>query len=84
MFNAKAFKSEGSAFKDLGQCLSGFVPVALLVVLGQWLIVSVGGRMFRVTPLSTADWWRIIGWTSLVLWLGEAERWLRGLKARRR
>ncbi len=84
MFNAKAFKSEGSAFKDLGQCLSGFVPVALLVVLGQWLIVSVGGRMFSVTPLSTADWWRIIGWTSLVLWLGEAERWLRGLKARRR
>lgn len=83
MFNAKAFKSEGSALKDLRHCLSGFVPVALLVVLGQWLIVSTGGRMFSVTPLSAADWWRIIGWTSVVLWVGEVERWLHGLKTRR-
>ncbi|MDE5606072.1 MAG: cation transporting ATPase C-terminal domain-containing protein, partial [Bacteroidales bacterium] len=79
MFNAKAFKSEGSAFKDMRRCLGGFVPVALLVVIGQWLIVEAGGRMFSVTPLSFADWGRIIVATSLVLWAGEAYRLLHGL-----
>ena len=74
MFNAKAFKSGGSAFKDMKRCLSGFVPVALLVLIGQWVIVSTGGQMFSVTPLSTADWWTIIGLTSLVLWVGEIIR----------
>ena len=78
MFNAKAFKSEGSAFKDMRLCMGGFVPVALLVVIGQWLIVEMGGRMFSVTPLSFADWGRIIGCTSIVLWAGEAYRLLHG------
>ncbi|MDE6515482.1 MAG: calcium-translocating P-type ATPase, PMCA-type [Bacteroidales bacterium] len=84
MFNAKAFKSEGTAFKDMRRCLGGFVPVALLVVIGQWLIVEAGGRMFSVTPLSFADWGRIIAATSVVLWAGEAYRGLKALLLRRR
>ncbi len=79
MFNAKAFKAEGSAFKDMRLCLGGFVPVALLVVIGQWLIVEAGGRMFSVTPLSFADWGRIIAATSVVLWAGEGYRLLKSL-----
>lgn len=72
MFNARAFKTGRSAlhFKGCG----GFIIIALLIVVGQVLIVSLGGKMFSVVPLSWTDWGIIIATTSLVLWVGEIAR----------
>lgn len=70
MFNAKAFMEGRSAFAGLSQCKS-FLFVALIIVAGQYLIVTFGGEMFNVVPLSARDWVLIIGSSSLVLWLGE-------------
>jgi len=70
MFNAKAFMSGKSAFASLKKC-GGFLAIALVILAGQWLIVSVGGEMFNVTPLKLIDWGIIIGGSSLVLWVGE-------------
>ena len=38
------------------------------------LIVTFGGQMFNVTPLSLRHWLMIIGGTSIVLWIGELVR----------
>jgi Ca2+-transporting ATPase len=73
MFNAKAFMSGKSAFASLGQC-KGFLFVALAIIVGQWLIVSIGGEMFNVTALHLMDWAIIIGCTSVVFWIGEVRR----------
>lgn len=73
MFNAKAFMEGRSAFAGLNDCKS-FLFVALLIVVGQYLIVTFGGEMFNVVPLSWKDWGIIIGSTSFVLWIGEIGR----------
>jgi Ca2+-transporting ATPase len=73
MFNAKAFMEGSSAFANLKECKS-FLFVALLIIIGQYLIVTFGGEMFSVTPLTWKDWGIIIGSTSLVLWFGEIAR----------
>ncbi len=73
MFNAKAFMEGSSAFAHLGACKS-FLFVALLILIGQYLIVTFGGPMFNVVPLSWSDWGIIIGSSSLVLWVGEIAR----------
>lgn len=73
MFNAKAFMEGRSAFANLKECKS-FLFVALLIIIGQYLIVTFGGEMFSVTPLTWKDWGIIIGSTSLVLWIGEIAR----------
>jgi Ca2+-transporting ATPase len=73
MFNAKAFMSGKSAFAILGRC-KGFLAIAAVILVGQWVIVTVGGEMFNVVPLTFSDWGIIIGVTSLVLWVGEAVR----------
>ncbi len=73
MFNAKAYLSGSSAFKGLWENKS-FLLVCLVIVLGQFLIVTFGGKMFNVVPLSAESWGVIIASTSLVLWVGEAIR----------
>jgi Ca2+-transporting ATPase len=73
MFNAKAFMSGKSAFASLSQS-SGFLLIAVVILVGQWLIVTVGGEMFNVVPLKLSDWGIIIGVSSLVLWIGEIVR----------
>ncbi len=73
MFNAKAFLTGHSAFHDL-KSDRGFLLVSLLIVLGQILIVTLGGQMFQVCPLSLTDWALIIGGTSIILWAGELLR----------
>ncbi len=72
MFNARAFATGKSAFHFKG--CSGFMYIALIIMLGQILIVSVGGQFFNVTPLSFTDWGLIVGGTSVVLWIGEIIR----------
>lgn len=69
MFNARAFATGRSAFHLKG--CKGFGGIALLIFVGQIIIVQCGGRMFNVTPLSLSDWLIIVTSTSVVLWIGE-------------
>ena len=73
MFNAKAFATGKSAFHNLRKSF-GFLVVAIVILIGQFLIVEFGGEVFRTVPLSFKDWAIIIGSTSLVLWIGEIIR----------
>ena len=73
MFNAKAFMEGTSAFANM-KASKGFLGVAALILVGQIMIVSLGGPMFNVVPLSIQDWLTIIGSSSLVLWIGEIAR----------
>ena len=73
LFNAKAFHSGQSAFSQLRKS-KVFLLVALLILIGQWLIVTFGGSMFRTTPLLLKDWIIIIAGTSTILWIGELLR----------
>ena len=73
MFNAKAFATGTSAFSCMWKC-SGFIGIGLLIIVGQILIVSFGGEMFSVTPLSANDWWQLTLATSIVLIAGEIGR----------
>lgn len=77
MFNAKAFLSHRSAFYQLMKTADGFLPISLLIIVGQVVIVSFGGEMFNVTPLPVYDWLAIIISTSVVLWIGEIVRLFR-------
>lgn len=72
MFNARAYATGESALKISG--CRGFLLIAHLVFFGQLLIVTLGGRMFNVTPLRWQDWLLIISATSVVLWFGEVAR----------
>lgn len=73
MFNAKAFLTGKSAFTNMGKS-KAFIFVALIILLGQFLIVTFGGEAFRTVPLEWKDWLIIIGGTSVVLWSGEIIR----------
>ena len=79
LFNAKAFGSNESAFKNLGHSF-GLLGVALLIFMGQILIVEIGGEVFRTEPLSINEWLVIVGVTSCVLWIGEFERFIRRMR----
>ncbi|MDE6549657.1 MAG: calcium-translocating P-type ATPase, PMCA-type [Muribaculaceae bacterium] len=72
MFNARAFQTGRSAFHFKGA--GGFVVIALAILFGQIVIVSLGGEFFNVTPLRIEDWLIIIASTSIVLWIGELLR----------
>ena len=69
MFNARAFSTGRSAF-HLKKC-GEFELITLIILVGQILIVEIGGEFFNVTPIKILDWLIIIGATSLVLWIGE-------------
>lgn len=72
MFNARTFAGGHSVFSQkMGK---SFVFIASLILFGQIAIVSFGGEMFNVTPLSLSDWIIIIVMTSFVLWAGELLR----------
>ena len=70
LFNARVFGQDRSIFDGLGQNWA-FTGIALVILLGQFLIVQFGGEMFRTEPLSLAQWLCIIGGTSLVAVFGE-------------
>jgi Ca2+-transporting ATPase len=52
------------------------------VLVGQWLIVTFGGKMFRTVPLAPLTWLYIIAGTSPVLWIGELYRKFFDLKGK--
>lgn len=72
MFNARAFATGRSALHFKG--CNGFIFIAAVILLGQILIVTIGGPFFSVVPLSFTDWIAIIASTSVVLWIGEIYR----------
>lgn len=83
LFNAKALMSHHSAFRHFLKD-KGMILVLVLVLVGQWIIVTFGGEMFRTTPLSLHEWLLIIGSTSVVLWAGELWRTFKRMIAKRR
>ena len=78
LLNARTLGSCHSAFRYLWRC-RGLLLVLVMILVGQWLIVTFGGKMFRTVPLSSMTWLTIIVGTSPVLWLGEVYRLTRRL-----
>ena len=76
IFNAKAFMTGRSAFRGLftKNIAKGFCLTLAIILVGQILIVTLGGEMFEVVPLPLGDWLRIIAGTSVILWIGELGR----------
>lgn len=79
LFNAKCLGSTHSAFHNLRHD-GGLLLVLLLIFVGQWLIVTFGGRMFRTQPLSAEEWLIITAATSVVLVAGELWRAVKRIK----
>lgn len=88
LFNAKYFKTNRSLILDVidlfrnpgavkGSFGSGFIWIALVIVLGQIIIVTFAGRMFNVAPLSLNDWLWILFVTLPVLVVGDVFRFVR-------
>ena len=82
LFNAKALGSNRTAFRYFLKD-KGMILVLALILVGQWIIVTFGGEMFRTVPLSVTEWAAIIGGTSIVLWAGEIYRAFKRLLAKR-
>ncbi|WP_300727706.1 calcium-translocating P-type ATPase, PMCA-type [uncultured Bacteroides sp.] len=79
LFNASVFGTNHSIFKDAGHAM-GMLSVALIILVGQIIIVTFGGKVFRTEPLPINEWLLIIGSTSFVLWVGEIWRGIARLK----
>ena len=78
LFNASVFGTNHSIFKDAGHAL-GMLSVALIILVGQIIIVEFGGKVFRTEPLDLSTWIAIIASTSCVLWVGEVVRLVKRL-----
>lgn len=74
LFNAKAFHTGASAFINKTKSFGGFELALLIILVGQILIVTVGGEMFSVEPLSWQDWLICFVGTSPVIIIGEIIR----------
>ena len=73
LFNASVFGTNHSIFKDASHAM-GMLGVALIILVGQFIIVTFGGKVFRTEPLPALEWVYIIAGTSVVLWIGEIWR----------
>ena len=73
MFNAKGFGSSLPLYRSITGCAPFFL-VLLMILVGQYIIVTWGGEVFRTVPLSWAHWGLIIAATSVVMWVGEIGR----------
>lgn len=82
LFNAKTLGTSHSAFNELLKD-PGLLLTLCIILAGQWLIVTFGGKMFRTEPLSAEEWLCIIAGTSVVLWIGEIIRGVKRLTAKR-
>ncbi|MGK7883455.1 MAG: calcium-translocating P-type ATPase, PMCA-type [Crocosphaera sp.] len=75
LFNTRCFGLQQWFWQGLGQN-KAFLAIVTVIFLGQICIVEWGGKIFRTVPLSGRDWLGIILGTSIVLWIGEIERFL--------
>lgn len=94
LFNAKYFHTDRSLILDIvdrfrnpskvkGSFGRGFIWIALVIVLGQILIVSLAGPAFNVSRLSVSDWLWIILLTSPVLVVADIVRTVMVLRKKR-
>lgn len=80
LFNARYFRTGRCFFIRHGKPFNwkgceGFLGIALLIIVGQLLIVECGGEMFSITqPLSLTEWLLVIACTSPIFVIGEAIR----------
>lgn len=72
LFNAGAFATGISALRLFRA--RGFLSIASAIFFGQIIIVTFGGQMFSVEPLSIPEWAFALVVTSPVLWVGELIR----------
>ena len=79
LFNASVFGTNHSVFKDSRHAL-GMLSVAIIILVGQILIVEFGGKVFRTEPMNFMTWVYIIAGTSFVLWIGEIYRWIKRIQ----
>ncbi len=73
MFNAKAYMTGTSALSGIHKCTT-FLFVALIIFVGQYLIVELGGTMFNVVPLGFNKFIMIFIFTSPVFIIPELSR----------
>ena len=79
LFNARVLGTSHSALTGFSH--SYIVPgVALLILIGQYVIVQFGGSVFRTVPLDWQTWGLLFIATSPVLWTGEIYRFIKRLK----
>lgn len=76
LFNAKSFSSSHSAFHRFTRD-RGLLFVLAIILVGQWIIVTFGGKMFRTVPLDLTTWLMVIFGTSPVMLIGEVVRLFR-------
>lgn len=82
LFNAKCYGSRHSAFRYLWRD-RGLLIVLVFILVGQWGIVTFGGRMFRTQPLSLGEWGTILCLTGIfVFGGGELFRAFKRLRSR--
>jgi len=79
LFNARGFETRHSVFRR-PECSKMFYMVLLLIGLGQWFIVEVGGEVFRTVPLSAVRWAEIVCLTSVIALGGDFIRSIRRAK----
>ncbi|WP_176013012.1 calcium-translocating P-type ATPase, PMCA-type [Victivallis sp. Marseille-Q1083] len=82
MFNAKCYGSCRSIFSRLFDNRA-FLLIAGGILVGQVILVEIGGEVFRTTPLGWKEWLAVIGASSVILWCGEAVRFGGRLKRRK-
>jgi Ca2+-transporting ATPase len=88
MFNAKYFHSNRSLLLDIVDIVRCpqrvkesyslyFVLIALVIILGQVLIVNFAGELFGVASLAINDWGLILVVTSPILFVPDLVRLIR-------
>ena len=74
LFNAKAYCRGKFAFHSADRAFGGFELALMIILLGQFVIVTFGGEMFNVEPLKWQDWLFCLIGTSPVIIIGEIIR----------
>ena len=74
LFNAKAYHTGKSAFSGIAKYFGGFELALIIILIGQFMIVTFGGEMFNVVPLKWQDWLICLIGTCPVLIIGEILR----------
>jgi len=79
LFNARCLGQSHSAFHGIWEN-KAFLGIAVIILVGQVLIVQYCGEVFRTQPLTLKEWLQIFGGASIVLWLGEIVRLFQRLR----
>jgi Ca2+-transporting ATPase len=79
LVNCRSLTPEMSGWTRIGRNRA-FLGIAALILIGQILIVTYGGRIFNVSPLHWTDWALLLVATSTVLVFAEFARWWQRLR----